>query len=154
LLEREEQWAAPVAVELAHACAWRARDQAVRVLRRSGLAADAEALTDIETLVGVEGWAAAAAAEAEELPSHAAFAADAAALARAARPEAWRPGAAAAGNDRQSPAATAANLAFVVAHGAGLEAAGSGNASYAAGVEAERNWQIDWLHRRLELESL
>ena len=55
----------------------------------------------------------------------------------------------------QSPAATAANLAFVTAHAAGLEAAveSGDQADYASGFAAERAWQLAWLVERLELPA-
>jgi hypothetical protein len=47
----------------------------------------------------------------------------------------------------QAPAATAANVAYVVAHAVGT-AAGDG---YAEAFAAERAWQLDWLRGRLGL---
>lgn len=47
----------------------------------------------------------------------------------------------------QSPAATAANVAYVVAHAVGT-AAGDG---YAEAFAAERSWQLEWLRARLGL---
>ena len=67
------------------------------------------------------------------------------------RPDAWRAGGPA--DPQQSPAATAANVAFVVAHGAGARAA-AGGGSYEAAFGAERAWQAAWLRERLALPSL
>ena len=80
----------------------------------------------------------------------AAFGADAEALVRGRRPEMWEE---VPGIPPQSPAATAANLGFVVAHAAGSAAAErSGDAdAYQAGFDDERAWQLDWLTERLGL---
>ena len=76
---------------------------------------------------------------------------DVACLVEARRPDAWRAGGPA--DPQQSPAATAANVAFVVAHGAGARAA-AGGGSYEAAFGAERAWQAAWLRERLALPSL
>lgn len=75
---------------------------------------------------------------------------DVACLVEARRPDAWRGGG--PSDPRQSPAATAANVAFVVAHGTGARAAAAGG-SYAAAFGAERAWQAAWLRERLALPS-
>ena len=150
LLRRVERWTPALARELAEACAWRARDQAVGALRGRGCATLADDLAGARELADVERLVAATAAA--DLPAHVAFAADAAALARGARPEAWLADTACTGHPRQAPAATAANLCFVVAHTAGLAAVEErGAAAYEAGVQAERAWQAAWLADRLGL---
>lgn len=79
-----------------------------------------------------------------------AFTADTAVLARGQRPDAWRSSDAPALSGL-NPAAIAANLGFVVAHGAGLAASACG-ALYDVGVADERASQVDWLVERLELD--
>jgi hypothetical protein len=148
LLRRVESWTEAVALELAEAWAWRARDQAVRVLERHAEYAAAAELGALRRLGDVERWAAQAGVD--RLPDHAALAADAAALARGGRPESWRHPA--APHASQPAAVTAANLGFVVAHCAGLEASDErGPEAYPAGVAAERAWQATMLATRLGL---
>jgi hypothetical protein len=76
----------------------------------------------------------------------ASLAADAAALAQGRRPEGSE------ADVRQHPAATAANVAFVVAHAAGIDARRGGDL-YEAGFAAERTWQAAWLGKRLGLSG-
>lgn len=149
LVRREHRWSPNVARDFADACAWRARDQGVRVLKSSGHEDTAGRLAALTTLHEVEDWA--ANAPIDDLPDHAALAADAASLADGRRPESWRTG----GHDRgstQPVALIAANLGFVVAHGAGLERVVDGG-SYEDGVRDERAWQASWLAERLGLED-
>jgi hypothetical protein len=78
-----------------------------------------------------------------------AFAADAFALSRGARPEQWNdPPVTGAG--APSAGAIAANLGFVVAHVAGRAAEENGR-DYAAGFDEERARQRRWLAERLAL---
>ena len=53
----------------------------------------------------------------------------------------------------RSASATAANLGFVVAHTAGLDAADSSAApdAYERGFASERDWQVEWLCAKLDL---
>jgi hypothetical protein len=79
-----------------------------------------------------------------------------AALARGRRPETWDLERALAEDaPSQTPAATAANLGFVVAHAAGREAvaAAGDEAAYADGFAAERAWQLAWWVERLALAT-
>jgi hypothetical protein len=149
LLLRVESWTPALAQEFTEACAWRSRDQAVRVLLRHGADAPADALAATVELDDVERWGAMTALD--QLPDQAALAADAAALTRGRRPESWR-SPSPSRRTAQPAAVTAANLGFVVAHGAGVEAADEhGSDAYASGVRDERAWQAAWLVRRLEL---
>lgn len=155
LTRKVETWTPLLATELADACAWRASGFAVQRLRRDGHDHHAERLAAVTDLLDVRAYALAASEEVDGPASvAAAFAADAVALARGRRPEA--PDLRVAVSDPtpdQTPGATAANLAFVAAHTAGLEAAvDSGDqASYASGFAAERAWQVSWLVERLDL---
>ena len=154
LLARVDAWDDAAAKEFADACAWRARDYACRALRRVGLTEEAERLLRAVELEEIQS----AAAEAAERSDRSAaeltgFAADAVSLAEGQRPETWNlaehPGGRA---PVQTRGAVAANLAFVVAHAAGREAAAMGGEDdYAVGVAAERAWQLGWLAERLDL---
>ena len=152
LVERLAGWSRETALAFSEACALRARDRAARALRRHGFASEAAELATAQALQEIEETAAGLSAHVGGFPgSHAAFAADAVALARGARPEAWR-SAEATANVLQKPATTAANLGFVVAHGAGLEAADEhGPGAYDAGFAAERSAQAAWLAERVGL---
>lgn len=77
------------------------------------------------------------------------YVADCVALLRGARPDEWGPE---AKGVAVTPAAVAANLAFVVAHTGGFASESSGG-SYGEGFEAERIWQQAWLADRLGLEN-
>ncbi len=155
LLRRVDGWDAAAASALADACAWRAREIAVRALRRDGLADEADGLEAADDLVDMQ-IRAALASRPRGLASATAtaFAADAVALARGQRPETWDLAhALSEPAPSQTPAAMAANLGFVVAHVAGLDAvAETGDeAAYATGLAAERAWQRRWLIERLGL---
>lgn len=138
-------WDAETAQAFADACARRARAHARNALLQSGLSDDARRVVEEAALRDLALETDGAAAEIVG------FAADAASLAAGHRPEAWRssgglPAVA------QSPGATAANLAFVVAHVAGRErAAAQGDDAYDAAFAAERAWQLAWLTDRLAL---
>lgn len=155
LLRRVAAWDAATASEFADACAWRAGEIAVRALRRAGFAAEADRLEATDDLIDMQILAALASRHREATSATAsAFAADAVALARGQRPETWDLAAALTEPaPAQTPAATAANLGFVVAHAAGLDAvAETGDeAAYASGFSVERAWQLRWLTERLGL---
>lgn len=144
LVRRVEGWTDAAAAELAEDCTRRARTHALRALRREGLTSAAEEIVAEIELKHVQ---TAVAAEVEG------FAADAVALQHGHRPGAVDPGAAPA--VLQAPAATAANVAYVVAHTAGRDAVGEAGDedAYAAGFAAERAWQLAWLTERLALAS-
>ena len=131
-------------------CVLRARYRAQGALRRTGLTAEAERLVQATELGEVEA-AAAAANEATTDPDAAelaGFVAAAVALATGRRPDAWRTSAGGKPAIAQTPAATAANVAFVAAHVAGREAATAhpdDPHSYQAAFNAERATQIEWL---------
>ncbi|MFN0155927.1 MAG: hypothetical protein ACKVUT_16265 [Gaiella sp.] len=151
LLRRHDRWSETAARAFAEACVWRARDQAVRALERGGHARPAGELSAIDDLGAVERWA--VRCDVDTFPAHAAFAADVASLASGRRPDSWR--LADPGRGSGQPAAViAANLGFVVAHGAGLEQADlAGPPAYERGVRSERAWQTAWLERELDLRT-
>ena len=150
LLSRVETWNEQSASEFAADCVLRARHRALSALRRVGLTEEAERLVQAVGLGELEN-AAAAANEATDDPDAAeltGFVADAVALATNRRPDAWRNGVSGSATISQTPAATAANVAFVVAHVAGREAATANPDdphSYDAAFKAERVTQIAWL---------
>jgi hypothetical protein len=151
LVERQRSWTPEVARAFAEACAWRAREQGARALERAGEHELAAELGSLTTLADVERWAASTPGV-DDLPLHAALAADAACLSVGRRPDTWRrpPGR----GSRQPPALLAANLGFVVAHGAGLAATMERGAdAYPDGVATERAWQLAWLVEALGLDS-
>ena len=155
LLRRIEAWDAAAAAAFADDCAWRAQAIAVRALRRDGATGEADRLEAVDDLLDVQILAALSSRRPEPAAAVAAgFAADAVALARGQRPDTWDLGVALADPAPvQTPAAIAANLGFVVAHVAGLEAVaatGDGTA-YASGFAVERAAQLRWLEDRLPL---
>jgi hypothetical protein len=127
LLWRVEAWDQRAAVEFALACALRARDHAVSVLRRAGREREAGALErcaglgDIQRVVGTMTGG-------HPAVRVAGYASDAAAHAPA------------------YPLVTA----LITARAAG---AGLGQAAAATGYRAERDWQARWLAERLRLEA-
>jgi hypothetical protein len=155
LVRRIDGWDARTASALADSCAWRTRAIAVRALRRDGNAAEADGLEAADDLIDMQILAALASRRTEaSSATAAAFAADAVALARGQRPETWDLAVALTEPaPTQTPAATAANLAFVVARAAGLDfvAETGDEAAYASGFAAERAWQLHWLIERLTL---
>ena len=157
LVRRVDAWDVRTAADLADECAWRARTFAVRALRRDGAAPEADRLEAADDLVDMQILAALASRRPEESSATAAgFAADAVALARGQRPDTWDLAVALAEPaPAQTPAATAANLAFVVAHVAGIDSvAETGDAAaYASGFAAERAWQLSWLEDRLAVRD-
>ena len=157
LLRRVDEWDAAAAAAFADACAWRARGVAVRALRHDGADAEADRLAAVDDHIDMQIVAALASRRPEGASATAtAFAADAVALARGQRPETWDLAVALAEPaPAQTPAATAANLAFVVAHTAGAAAAAEtgDEAAYANAFAAERAWQLEWLREHLPLEG-
>jgi hypothetical protein len=147
LLGRVDAWTAELAEELAETCARRGQKTAVRALQSARLAADADALERGRELGGIRELAGRAAARAGgPVGELVAFAADAVGFLDGR--QSW---------DGPPPAfipprsTTAASVAYLVAHCAGLEAALTRSGSYAAGFAAERGWQLDWLVSRLGL---
>ena len=154
LVGRIEGWTQETAQAFADDCARQARDQAAGALRRRGLDTAAAEVSKLVDLAEIQAWTAEYAARGEGYPaSAAAFAADTVALARGWRPDSWLEGLTVGVNVVQRPATTAANLGFVVANGAGLDAADAGG-TYAAGFAAERARQVAWLAERLGLERV
>lgn len=157
LLQRVDGWDEQAAADFADACAWRARDAAARALRRDGALAQAEQLESTDDLVDMQ--IVAALASRTPAPTSAVvagYAADAVALAHGQRPDTWDLAVALAEPaPAQTPAATAANLGFVVAHVAAVDAAAeAGDESvYATGFARERAWQLHWLKERLGLRA-
>jgi hypothetical protein len=153
LLRRIEPWCAAAAAAFADACAFRARDQAVRTLELRGGTAEAAELASAAGLPAAGAVAARLAGTLGGAGARAcAFAADAVALADGRRPESWAPHPGGARQPRQTPGATAANLGFVTAHSGGVERADAdGDGAYDAGFAAERAWQLDWLVEQLSL---
>lgn len=152
LLAKVETWNPETAASFADACASRARAGAVDALRGAARDEEASALEGATDLGGIATAAQAivrsgASAEATAVS----FAADAAALARGARPEATS----AEHADFGAPTAgsIAANLAFVVAHIAGLAGGTPGTEGYAASAEEERAWQRAWFHELVAVSS-
>jgi hypothetical protein len=145
LVRRIGTWSPPVAVAFGRACVQRARDRAVLALEPLDPGSAAE-LRVLDEPAAIEAWVA---ARADSVPEPVRFAADVASLSFGRRPDSWR-----TGDQRQSaqpPAVLAANVAFVVAHGAGLERAQAAGGDYADGVAAERAWQAQWLRETLGL---
>jgi hypothetical protein len=150
LLRRVDAWSEQTASAFAADCVLRARHRALGALRRVGLAEEAEQLVQAAGLREVEAAAEAAyeAATDSDAVELTGFVADAVALATGRRPDAWRSNAGGNPAIAQAPAATAANVAFVVAHVAGREAATANPddpRSYDAAFTAERATQIAWL---------
>lgn len=156
LLGRIAAWNDRTAQEFADACAWRAREFALRALRRLGLTEEAERLVTAAELAEMQTAAVAAVERSDGAAAElSGFAADAVSLARGQRPEMWDPDVHPGLHEpEQTPGAIAANLAFVVAHAAGREAVAAGaDADYDNAFEAEREWQLAWLTERLGLRA-
>ena len=153
LVTRVHGWNARTAQEFAEVCVWRARTYAVASLRRSGLTGEAQRLVDAADPGELQTRAVAASERAEGPAAElSAFAADAVSLARGQRPETWDAETAPLLEEPVStPAAIAANLAFVAAHMAGRDAVAAGGAdtAYDAAFADERRWQLTWLDERL-----
>lgn len=156
LLARVAAWNDVTAHEFADACAWRARGFAIRELRRLNLTEEAERLVAAAELAEMQTAAVAAVVGTDVAAAElTAFAADAVSLAQGRRPEMWDADAQPVLHELEpTPGGIAANLAFVVAHAAGREAATAGaDADYEQGFEAEREWQLAWLVERLGLSG-
>ena len=153
LLEKIECWDAAAAKRFAKDCALRARSAAAESLRAVGRSGDAtvlEATTDLDAIreaaqVIVRGGPADGA-------TVVAFAADATALARGARPEAQRIEASSFG--APSNGAVAANLAYVAAHVAGCTGGVPESAGYQMAFDREREWQLEWFRNLIETPQL
>lgn len=151
LLRRVEAWDDAAALALAETCALRAAAVAGEALRRVGLVAHADELEAATTHDEATAAATAALDAAREVGMAEAveFAADLVSLVDGRRPDSWRHPVAEEAIV-QTPAATAANAAFVSAHAAGRVArAEHGDDAYDAGYAAERARQLDWLRKRL-----
>jgi hypothetical protein len=145
LVARVDNWNRETATSFAEACAVRARGTAVEALRSAGRNEDAAALertVDFTSIAEAAQTIVRSGASAES--SSVLFAADAAALARGARPEATPEDTASFG--APSAGAIAANLAYVVAHIAGCTGGPPGTPEYDAAAEQERAWQRTWFH--------
>lgn len=143
LVRRVDMWDREAALTFARTCAQRAQGFAVEALR------SAVRIDDAATLAGATDFDAIREAAALIMRRGSideggavAFAADAAALVRGARPEAEHVPAEADGSP--TPGAIAANLAYVTAHVAGCGAGPPGSPAYEGAVEREREWQRGW----------
>ncbi|MDP9262577.1 MAG: hypothetical protein M3O89_11465 [Actinomycetota bacterium] len=143
LLEKVESWDAAAAKRFAEDCALRARSAAAESLRNVGRSADATALEATADLDAIREAAQTIVRDgAVDETTVVAFAADAAALAKGARPEARHVEASSFG--APSNGAIAANLAYVTAHVAGCTGGVPESAGYQAKVDRERQWQLEW----------
>jgi hypothetical protein len=145
LVTKVDGWNRETATSFAEMCAQRARGAAVEALRSAGRNDEAVALesaADLTSIVEAAQTIARSGVSAES--TSVSFAADAAALARGARPEATPQDTASVG--APSAGAIAANLAYVVAHIVGCTGGPPGSAEYEAAVQGERAWQRMWLH--------
>ena len=143
LLTKIDEWNRATATSFAETCALRARAAAVETLRgadRDDEATALEGAADL-TLIAEVGKTIVRAGVSTESTS-VSFAADAAALARGARPEATPQDTASVGPP--SAGAIAANLAYVVAHIVGCTGGPPGSAEYEGAAERERVWQRTW----------
>ena len=145
LLTKIDDWNRETATSFAETCALRARTTAVETLRRADRDDDAVALegaADLTLIAEVAQTIVRSGVSTES--TSVSFAADAAALARGARPEATPQNT--AGIGAPSAGAIAANLAYVVAHIGGCTGGPPGTAEYEAAAERERVWQRTWFH--------
>lgn len=155
LIRRVGAWDDASAQWFAGACAERVGVSAAEAQRRSGSTAAAARLEQAADLQELQRAAVEAQAVGGGGPAEiAAFAADLVSLVAGARPEAWLSDLALAPAN-QSPAATAANAAFVAAHAAGRAAvvASRNESDYADAFAAERAWQLSALRERLALPA-
>jgi hypothetical protein len=145
LTTKIDAWNRETATTFAEACALRARDAAVEALRGAGRSDDAVALERAADLTVIAEAAQAIVRSGVLAESTSvSFAADAAALARGARPEAALQDTARFG--APSAGAIAANLAYVVSHIAGCSGGTPGTTEYESAAERERGWQRTWFH--------
>ncbi|MBA3736037.1 MAG: hypothetical protein H0W90_12730 [Actinobacteria bacterium] len=143
LVRGVESWDKEAALTFAQACAHRAQGFAVDALRNAVRTDDASALAKATTFESIRDAAAMIMRKgADNERGAVSFAADAAALALGARPEAADTPAETGGS--ATPGAVAANLAYVTAHVAGAAAGPPGTSAYDRGVERERDWQREW----------
>ena len=151
LVTKIDAWNRETTTSFTETCALRARASAVETLRSADRNADAAALegaADLTLIAEVAQTIVRSGVSAES--TSVSFAADAAALARGARPEATPQDTASVG--APSAGAIAANLAYVVAHIAGCTGGPPGTAEYEAAAQRERSWQRAWF-RDLVAES-
>lgn len=157
LVRRVDAWTPEAARALTHLCAQRGQQLAVRALQHAGFDEEADSVAAADGLLDVHARALVSSEAVPDGPVSliTAFAADVVNLARGRRPDA---SALAMTDDmrapRQSDAATAANLAYVTAHVAGLERSGEqpDDGAYDAGFADERARQLAWLVDRLGLD--
>lgn len=146
LVRREPRWSPSKARRFAVACAGRSIARAAEALAEHGahgLAGRIRSMAPEE----IRGWAAGAAIG--HLPDAVAQAADVASLLAGRRPDEWGETGHRA-SSTHSPAVIAANVAFVVAHAAGLEEARRrGPGAYDVGMARERAWQAELLRELL-----
>lgn len=145
LVRKIDSWNRETATSFAEACALRARGAAVEALRSAGRNDEAAALegtTDLSSIAEAAQTIVRSGVSAES--TSVSFAADAAALARGARPDATPEDTASFG--APSSGAVAANLAYVVSHIVGCTGGPPGSAEYEAAVGRERAWQRAWFH--------
>lgn len=133
LVQRIEAWESSAAGDLIEVCAWRVRDAAVVALRAENREDQAEALALAADLDALERLGNATAGGGGAASRLAGFAADIVLYAR----------------DADRPAPGGAVAAYVAAHAL---AGGDKNVrAYGPKFEAEREWQAEWLRRRLGL---
>ena len=149
LQRRIEAWDDTTARVFAESCICRLRDQVVSALQLDHR--DATALAQEEALDDVRRVALELAHIERAHEELLTLLANTVELLRGRRPDG---GAAPPSEAPPRPGAIAANLGFVVAHAFGRAAVGASGkeASYAAGFEAERARQADWLRDRLGLD--
>lgn len=144
LVRKIDGWDPETARSFAEECALRARAAAVETLRSAGKDDEAVALESVSDLDSIAGSARAIVRAGAPESTSVSFAADAAALARGARPEGTPEETGSFG--APSPGAIAANLAYVGSHIAGCVAGAPGTTEYEAAAERERAWQRAWFH--------
>lgn len=136
LCERVERWDDDAAHAMAFDCARRARDAAGGVLRAAGHHAEADALDSCDLPPALEEEARRAEKRLEGAAERAvAYVADAVLYAR----------------DAPTPGGAAAVSAYISARAVGCAAPAE---DYASAFAAEREWQAEWLCRRLGLSPL
>ena len=150
LQRRIEAWDDATACAFAESCIWRLRDQVVSALQLDGR--DSDELARQEALDDLQRAALEAALAERAHDELLTLLADTVELLRGGRPDGYH---AARSELPPRAGAIAANLGFVVAHAFGRAAVGASReeASYAAGFEAERRRQADWLGERLDLDA-
>lgn len=143
LVRRVDTWDRDAALTFARTCSQRAQGFAVEALRSAVRVDDAATLEGASDFDAIREAAALIMRRGSSDDGGAvAFAADAAALVRGARPEAER--IPVEGDGSATPGAIAANLAYVTAHVAGCVAGPPEGTAYERAVEREREWQRGW----------